>query len=175
MKVSIEEIKKSPDNKLEIDFYDSIEDLNHKDRVSAALVAFSSGYSIIVNGKIKAKMLLECDRCLGEYVYEVDADINEEFVTGEVVPADQKEYELGAGDFVEELGDEKEIDIKDLVYQSIILQLPYKNLCKPDCAGSDELQNLNNKNEEYIDERLEVFKTFSENEFSETKKEGIKV
>lgn len=172
MKVSIDNIKKSPDNRLEIEFEDSIEELNHRDKVKAVLVATASNYGVIVKGNIKAELLLECDRCLNEFVYSLDAEINEEFVAESIVPEDQKDYELGENEFVEELRGEKEIDIKDLIYQSIILQLPYKNLCSQECPGVAEFEKLNYKDEEYIDERLEVFKTFLENKLS-NKKEGL--
>lgn len=173
MKINIDEIKKSPEKGLEVSFSDYIEGINLREKAKATLTATASGYRIIISGAIKAKILLTCDRCLNEYVYALETVIREEFVTHDIVPAGQKEYELGENDFVEELKGKKEIDIKDLVYQSVILRLPYKNLCDPDCPGIAEFQKLNNKNEEYTDERLEVFKSFSDNELSK-KKEGLK-
>lgn len=161
MKINIEEIKKAPDKKVEINFSDSIEEFKHKEKIKAALVASASKFGLSIKGKIMGELILECDRCLSEYVHELNAEINEDFITDSLVSEDQKEYELGGSDFVEELNGQDEIDIKDLVYQSIILDLPYKCLCKADCPGSEELQKLNK--EEYIDERLEVFKSFSEN------------
>ena len=172
MKINIEDIKKSTESKLDINFSDYIEELNLKDEVKAILVASASDYNVNISGNIEAKLMLECDRCLNEYVYNLDININEEFVNENIVPANQKEYELSENDFVVELNGKKEIDIKDLVYQSIILELPYKNLCRIDCPGLESTQETEQKTE-YIDERLEVFKTFSENRLSNTKtKEG---
>ncbi len=173
MKINIEEIKKAPGKELEISFSDFINDLNLEKEAEAQLTAAASDYGVIISGNIKAKLVLQCDRCLNEYSYELAAEIKEEFVNEDIIPADQKEVELGENDFVVELKGNKEIDIKDLVYQSIILNLPYKNLCSANCPGLQEFQKNNYKNEEYIDERLEVFKTFSENKLSK-KQEGLK-
>ncbi|OGI00845.1 MAG: hypothetical protein A2Y25_06930 [Candidatus Melainabacteria bacterium GWF2_37_15] len=172
MKINIEDIKKAQESKLEIYFSDYIDDLNLKDEVKAILVASASEYNVNIAGSIKAKLILECDRCLTEYIYDLDININEEFVNENIVPANQKEYELNENDFVVELKGNKQIDIKDLVYQSIILELPYKSLCRTACPGLESAQETEQKTE-YIDERLEVFKSFSENRLSNTNtKEG---
>lgn len=168
MKVSVEEIKNSPDKKLKINFSDFIGEIKLNDKVSASLIASVSDYDINISGNIQADVVLQCDRCLENYVHNINIELNEDFVSEEVVPDNQKDYELKEGEFVRELGDAKEVDVKDLVYQSIILELPGKNLCKTDCKGLEELQeSLSENSEEYIDERLEVFKRFSENGFDE--------
>jgi len=168
LKVSVEEIKNSPDKKLKINFSDFIGEIKLNDKVSASLIASVSDYDINISGNIQADVVLQCDRCLENYVHNINIELNEDFVSEEVVPDNQKDYELKEGEFVRELGDAKEVDVKDLVYQSIILELPGKNLCKTDCKGLEELQeSLSENSEEYIDERLEVFKRFSENGFDE--------
>jgi len=166
LKINLEEIKKIPEKRLEITFSDFIDGLNLINKVEARLTAEASDFGVVICGKISAKLTQQCDRCLNDYAYELEAEITEEFVTEDIVPVDQKEVELREKDFVEELKGNKEIDITDLIYQSIILNLPYKNLCSPDCPGVQYLQKNNYKNEDYVDERLEVFKTFSENKLS---------
>ncbi len=165
MKVSVEDIKKTAGKKLEISFFDYIEEIELKDRVLANLTASVNNFDVNVSGEIKADLLLQCDRCLESYAHQVDVEINENFVSENVVPANQKDYELGKNEFVEELNGTGEVNIKNLIYQSIILNLPNKKLCKDDCPGLQQVKF--NEGEEIIDERLEVFKRFSENKLDE--------
>ncbi len=161
MKVSVEEVNKSPGKKLEINFSDYIDEIGLNDRVSADLTASAVDCDLNIRGKIKAEVLLQCDRCLESYVHSVNVEINEDFSASKVIPDNQKDYELTKDEFVEELGNSKEVDVKNLIYQLILLDLPGKNLCKADCPGFYETGS--DKTEEIIDERLEVFKRFSEN------------
>jgi len=176
LKINIEDIKKTSDRCLIINFFDYIAELNLKDRVLANLTVQATDYDINISGNIKAGLVLECDRCLEPYIYNMDIEINEQFINEKIVSGNKKEHELTEGEFVEELGDSKELDIKDLIYQSIILELPNKNLCNPNCLGIKEFQGINvNSSEENIDERLEVFKRFSENRFDEKLEIGKQV
>lgn len=165
MKVNVEEIKQTPDNQLEINFSDYIGDINPEEKVQAKLTASVCDFDVNIKGNIKAELLLQCDRCLENFIHNVDLNINEDFMNEKLADTYQKEQELSKNDFVEILDENNEIDIKDLVYQSILLDIPNKRLCNEECQG---IQNtIINKNEENIDERLEVFKRFSENNFDE--------
>ena len=53
---------------------------------------------------------------------------------------------------------QKEIDIYDLLYQSVILNLPNKKVCGINCKGKEFLSEEN-----MIDPRLEVFKNIQIN------------
>lgn len=165
LKISVEEINKSPEKRLEINFSDFIEDIDLNDRVRAYLTASATDYDVNIKGNIRADVVLQCDRCLANYVHNIDIKINEDFTNKAVVPENQRDYQLTEGEFVEELDEKREVDVKDLIYQSIVLDLPNKNLCKADCPGFQDI--LNNKKEEIQDERLEVFKHFSENNLDE--------
>lgn len=60
---------------------------------------------------------------------------------------------------MEELKGSKEIDMTDLIYQSIILNIPTQKLCKKECQGTEEFQRLTV--EKSIDPRLQIFKNLS--------------
>jgi uncharacterized metal-binding protein YceD (DUF177 family) len=64
-----------------------------------------------------------------------------------------QETELKNGQFVTDLNGENEIDIYDLLYQSVILNLPNKKVCGINCKGNKFL-----KEENLSDPRLDVFK-----------------
>ena len=69
-----------------------------------------------------------------------------------------EEFEIKEGQFVTDLNGEKEIDIYDLLYQSVILNLPNKKVCGINCKGREFLEE-----QEIIDPRLEVFKNIQIN------------
>ena len=64
-----------------------------------------------------------------------------------------QETELKDGQFITDLNGAQEIDIYDLLYQSVILNLPNKKVCGINCNGKEFL-----KEEDLTDPRLDVFK-----------------
>ena len=47
---------------------------------------------------------------------------------------------MSKSDFEEELDGETKIDLRDLIYQSIIINIPSQILCDNNCEGLDELK-----------------------------------
>ena len=67
-----------------------------------------------------------------------------------------KEFEIKEGQFVTDLNGAKEIDIYDLLYQSVILQLPNKKVCGINCKGAKFMRD----DEKFVqDDRMAIFKT----------------
>ena len=64
-----------------------------------------------------------------------------------------QETEIKDGDFITDLNGAENIDIYDLLYQSVILNLPNKKVCGINCNGKEFL-----KQEDQTDPRMEVFK-----------------
>jgi uncharacterized metal-binding protein YceD (DUF177 family) len=79
-----------------------------------------------------------------------------------IVSPETKEFEITRGNFVEELKGRKEIDMTDLIYQDIILNVPGKKLCDIKCPGSNELQRI--QSEKPTDPRMQVFNKFFDEE-----------
>lgn len=86
----------------------------------------NSGVEYLVTGRILAKSLVECSRCLDKYIYP----LNFEF------------YELIAKD---ELENDNFLDLSDLIYEHFVVELPMRTICKEDCQGLCQIcgQNLN--------------------------------
>jgi len=139
-----------------LEFNEKIEELNSENTVKGVLTASLISGGVRLEGHVETDLVLECDRCVEKYPYHADVDIDEIYVSGSLSTA--KELELNESHFVEELRGKKEIDVTDLVYQSIILNIPSKRLCNEECPGSEGLQNM----EKPIDPRLEIFKKLSE-------------
>jgi len=167
LKINIKELQNLPEMKRDIIFQEKINELDNDNPVEATLSIVATSYGVNIKGHVKTKLKLVCDRCLGEYDYNVEVDADEDFVNESIISDDQKEYELTKGQFVEELKGRDEIDITDFLYQTIILEIPFKKICKDSCEGSEAYKKINS--EKYIDERLEVFKSFSENNYNEDK------
>ena len=155
--IAIEDIETAPDKKLQIEFEEFIDGIKSKEPIKASLEAISVSDFIKVTGNVKGIALLECDLCLGEFEYNIDFDIDETFAKNALFEEDQDEIELKEGEFVTDLKGSQELDIYDLLYQSVILDFPNKKVCGINCKGGvfeSEEEFLKNQ----TDPRLEVFK-----------------
>ena len=158
MKISIQDIENSQDRELDIEFNEVIEELNKDIPLTANLKAVALDSEFIkIFGSISGKLNLVCDNCLKEFTKEISIDIEETFARHALFDEDHDEIELKDGSFIEDLNGRNEIDITDLVYQSVILSLPNKLVCDINCIGDEKIeQYLKNDNS---DPRLDVFKS----------------
>lgn len=160
MKLNIDELENMPEKLITYTYHELIKELNNGITADGLITAYSTGYGIRIEGHIETDIELECDRCLEAYSYHVNIDIDETFIKDGLMSESIKELELTKENFVEELNGREDIDITDLVYQSILLNIPTKKLCNVECNGSEEFRIF--QTEENIDPRMEVFKTFSD-------------
>lgn len=153
-KILIEDIENEKDKTLHFDFKDELPEI--KAKVNANLDLVSLGEFIEVKGHVKGSVRLECDLCLKEYDYNLDFDIDEMYAKNSLYEEYGQETEIREGQFVTDLNGSNEIDIYDLMYQSVILQLPNKKVCGINCNG-DKFVKENNG---FIqDERMAIFKS----------------
>jgi uncharacterized protein len=93
-----------------------------------------SGPEVFVNGHVKTRAAVECDRCLKQVELPVDADFELEYVTGPTyessTAAELTEDELSVAVF-----DGKAIDVDEIVKEQVLLAVPTRTLCQPDCKG----------------------------------------
>jgi uncharacterized protein len=83
--------------------------------ISCELMLYLAGRTLIVTGALSAQARLACSRCLEEF----DAPVS--------VPRFRTEIEAVDPDGM--------IDLTGPIREDIILALPYKTLCSPDCRG----------------------------------------
>ncbi len=152
-KISIDEIENSEDKTVYYDFEDNIDGINSVGPVSADLTIKSLGEFIEVYGNVKGTLKLECDLCLKEFDYNLDFNIDEVYAKHALSDDYKQETEIKDGQFVTDLNGADEIDIYDLLYQSVILNIPNKKVCGINCNGDNFL-----KEEELSDPRMDVFK-----------------
>ena len=152
-KILIEDIEKEPNKTLFYEFDEFMEEFNAD--IYADLTLKSLGQFIEITGTAQGKLKLTCDRCLQEFDYELDIDIEETFAKQSLQDEYSQEFELQRGQFVTDLNGEKEIDIYDLLYQSVILALPNKKVCGINC---NEDMFVSDENYHEHDSRMDVFK-----------------
>ena len=151
-KVGIKDIE--DEGSLEYEFDGDIEELEDC-HIVADLEFRNMGDFIQVKGRANGKITLECDRCLNKFEQELDFDIDEMFAKKTLLDEYSSELELSGGQFVTDLDGAEEIDIYDLLYQSVILALPNKKVCGINCnegffVSEDEYKPH--------DSRMDVFK-----------------
>ena len=151
--ISIDDIENSENKTLCYKFNDKIDGINSVTPISAELKLKSLGDFIQIIGNVKGILNLECDFCLKNFDYNLDFDIDEMFAKHALQDEYGKETELKEGQFITDLNGENNIDIYDLLYQSVILNLPNKKVCGINCNGEEFYQEEN-----FSDFKMDVFK-----------------
>ena len=89
---------------------------------------------VFVNGQITTRAAVECDRCLKQVELPVETAFELEYVTGQAyestAAAELTEDELSISVF-----DGETIDVDEIVKEQILLAVPTRMLCRPDCKG----------------------------------------
>ena len=152
-KILIDDIEKEPNSLLYYEFDKFMQEFNTK--IYADLELKSIGQFIEIKGKIKGTLKLICDRCLSEYEYDLAIDIDETFAKQSLQDEYSQEFELQSGQFITDLNGEKEIDIYDVLYQSVILALPNKKVCGINC---NEDMFMSYEDCQVHDSRMDIFK-----------------
>ncbi len=155
--VSIEDIENAKNKTLACKIEENIDGINAVGPILADLIFTSLGDFIEVRGNVKGIVKLECDLCLKEFEHKFDFDIDELYAKRSLIEDPEEsgqEFEIKDGQFVTDLNGSDEIDIYDLLYQSVILNLPNKKVCGINCKGEDKFL----KEEEMSDPRMDVFK-----------------
>jgi uncharacterized protein len=118
-----------------------------------------------VKGKISARVLLECSRCLTGIEQNLEFPFEATFVDAEHF-SDAKEKELSESDLDVSTLENGNIDFTGLVREQILLNLPEQVFCREDCRGLCEKCGANrnlidcNCEEKEIDPRWAALKDF---------------
>lgn len=156
MKINISEIENSELKNKDIEFSQIYEEFNKEVPVKAKLNIGISGNIVKVQGEIIALVNHICDVCLKEFSREYKINVEEFFTKGKLNENDENDFEIRNDGFIEDLNNSDVIDLSDLIYQCVILNLPNKLVCDINCNGDENLSKyLKN---EFSDPRLEVFK-----------------
>lgn len=103
---------------------------------------------ILARGTVRARVTLECIRCLEEFTQAADGFFADEYrptvhiLTGaELAGAD----EVGEEDEFFEISDVHILDLGESLRQALVLALPMAPLCRDDCPGLPEARSLDSE------------------------------
>jgi uncharacterized protein len=124
-----------------------------------------SSRQILLQADISAEGAFVCDRCLDDFVWQIDRKYSMVYIQGDRSTLDlKKEEEIQALS-----ADTNYIDLDDDVRQYILLAIPQKLLCKEDCEGICPTCGVNRNSEECTcnvqvpDSRWDTLKKLSHN------------
>ncbi|MBI5492287.1 MAG: DUF177 domain-containing protein [Deltaproteobacteria bacterium] len=139
MKIKIEDIT---DNGLSVDVSEEgnkIEaiaggklDFSIPSPVDAHLEFTKTDGNVYVAGDLKAKIRLNCSRCLKEFEEPLTTSFTDFFVRGS---EKEKEKELRQEDLEVNYLTGPELDTDEIILGQLSLEAPMKPLCSPDCKG----------------------------------------
>jgi uncharacterized protein len=92
---------------------------------------------VLVQCKLTAEVKLVCSRCLDAFLCPISFTAEEEFppisdVSGDLAPSSPEQ----SGECT--IDNKNILDLGELIRQYILLNLPMKPLCRPDCPGMKE-------------------------------------
>ncbi len=92
---------------------------------------------VLVQCKLTAEVELICSRCLNAFLYPISFTAEEEFLPISDVPGDlaRSPPEQSEGFTI---NNKNILDLSELIRQYILLNLPMKPLCRPNCPGIKE-------------------------------------
>jgi uncharacterized protein len=93
-----------------------------------------AGAEVFVNGHIETRAQVECDRCLQQVETPVSADFELQYIPGDEYASSQV-AELTENDLSVAVFDGQAIDVDEIVKEQILLAVPTRMLCRPDCQG----------------------------------------
>lgn len=101
-----------------------------------------SGHEVRVQGTIRARAEVDCDRCLKQVPVPVEAAFDVTYVPAEDY-AETEAAELQAEDLAVSVYEDNAIDVDELVREQVLLALPARALCTEDCKGLCPVCGLN--------------------------------
>jgi len=111
---------------------------SHDDRViriegvTTELSIQKAAQEFFCQGRVKARVVLECARCLTPF--EVEFSEPTDFIVCSETLAEERDT-IDDEDYVYFPGNDLRVDIVEPVRQAIVLAVPLKPLCDPNCRG----------------------------------------
>jgi uncharacterized protein len=104
------------------------------------------GHEVAIEGHLSTQVEVLCARCLKPHKEVLSETFEVVYCPKPVIPEDADEVELEGGELDCYYYEGETISLFELVHDQLILMIPVKPLCRPDCAGLCPLcgRNLNN-------------------------------
>jgi uncharacterized protein len=149
-------------------FKECFPDSDHPDfslrKVDAQCQIIKTSGTIFIRGEISISLIVDCSRCLEDVNLLVGGDFAYTLVPAK--PETKEDLELTAEELEISYYQGEFIDLKPIICEQIILQIPVKSLCSEECKGLCPHCGINlnasacNCHLDFIDERLAALKNF---------------
>ncbi|QQS41572.1 MAG: DUF177 domain-containing protein [Acidobacteriota bacterium] len=115
-----------------------------KDDISAKGAVSSEDHYTVIEAEIVAPLEIDCSRCLERIPSVHEFVFKSAFASAEQLN-EEVEVELDLQDLELSFAEDDEIDLRDVIREQIVLNLPARPLCREDCKGLCEVcgGNLN--------------------------------
>lgn len=102
---------------------------------------------VLVTGAAEVTLAGQCGRCLEPISFDEEIDLQELYLYPDKEPDDEEASRL----------EDDLLDLEPLLRDTVVLDLPYTPLCRPDCAGlcPDCGANLNADSDHAHDDRID--------------------
>lgn len=134
MKISVEELRARPSQRLTISYKEELKGIDAVKPVIGDLSLSLDSTGVRIHGRLQTLLKLHCHRCLRAYFQGLNIDIDERLVF-DLNEEQPRERELLKRDFVEPIPKSGVLDISDIVYQAVTLATPSHFLCGSECPG----------------------------------------
>jgi len=129
-KVKIKDLIRTGQKELDIDAEYTYEDLPEKEPVEVHAHIWLTSTGLNVRGKLHTLIEEPCDRCFEPFEREINRYFEDKFVYESFIDDSRSgEIELHEEDFYDTTGAEGVLDLKDLVYQHLILSISTDRVC----------------------------------------------
>ncbi|RKQ63759.1 uncharacterized protein C7457_0640 [Thermovibrio guaymasensis] len=109
-----------------------------------------------VKGRVTGEVELTCSRCLKKFSHKVDREFNYDLMPTSQISGGQ----IKSGELDIKFSDESILDLAEVVQEQVMLELPVKPLCSPECKEvkytEGEFEEEEEKRE--VDKRWEKLK-----------------
>ncbi|MDK2951105.1 MAG: hypothetical protein PWQ77_770 [Kosmotogales bacterium] len=112
----------------------SSDDLNCIRPIEIDITLKKEKNDILVTGKVKTTIIVECARCLKPIEKTIEGKIEMLYVGESTFDELQREGEIENLDMIFPITGEK-LDLSDPIIEAIIIEVPVKALCSVDCKG----------------------------------------
>ena len=94
--------------------------------------------SVHVRGRLKARLELQCGRCLEPFPFSLDQDLDLFYLPHRAEDEEEEEedeVELADRDMVVAYYQGERLDLGEMIREQFFLGIPMKRLCREECAG----------------------------------------
>jgi uncharacterized protein len=109
-------------------------EFRQRDNVKVDAVAELAGFEIRIRGHIQTGLEASCDRCLGPVEIPVERDFDLAYRPLSTI-AREEEIEISQDELDVGFYSGNGIMLADVVTEQVILSVPMKLVCRPDCLG----------------------------------------